>query len=265
MKYLLLPLAAWLLAACHPDGPATPTSPRSADNDTGRPTPYDTLHVAGGAVLRLTPIAEATYRQAPTDTGFVNTDYEATLAADTGRVRRQGADLRLQPAQGPAVRFRNEQQQMTTPGETVTYLLATHTCYYRGVLPGTRQWLVEINELTLAHGYSGERYHSYYCLVDQRTGQRTTLVGFPAVSPDGRYLVCTASGLYRDQELDGPFGLQLVALGAGAPRPLWLRDPQHWGPDAARWAGPRTLRLAQNRLLPDGHDAPSTYVELTLP
>lgn len=265
MKPLLLPLAAWLLASCHAEAPATPTAPRSADNEAGRPTPYDTLHVAGDGVLHLQPISAATYRQTLHDSLFGSTDYEATLAADTGRVRRQDAHLLLQPAQGPAVTFRNQQEARQTPGETASYLLATRTYYYRGVVPGTHQWLVDIHEINYKFFGLREVHHAYYCLVDQRTGQRTTLVGFPAVSPDGRYLVCTASGLYRDQGLEGPSGLQLVQLGAGAPRPGWLRDPQHWGPDEARWAGPRTLRLAQARLLPDGHDAPPTYVELTLP
>lgn len=273
MKHLLLPVAC-LLVDCHPEAaPATATSLRSADNATGRPTPYDTLHVAGGAVLRLAPITEATYQQAPADTAFAATRYEDTLQADNaatlglgrGPVRRQGDDLTLQPTQGTAVHFRNQAQEQGSAGEAGSSLLATRTYAYRGTVPGTRQWLLDVGELNHAFLGLGERHHAYYCLVDQRTGQRTPLVGFPAVSPDGRYLVGAASGLYRDQGLQGPFGLQLVQLGTGAPRPCWLRDPQYWGPSAARWVGPRTLRLVQNRLLPDGRDAPPTYVELTLP
>lgn len=261
MKYLPLP-AALLLAACHSDAPATATSLRSADAD--RSSAYDTLHVAGGGVLHLQPITEEAFRRVPEDTTY-KADYEATLAADTGRVRRQGADLVLQPAQGPAVTFRNRTESVELPGGTGSYNLATGTYYYRGLLPGTHQWLVDASELRYTRFRHSERHHSYYCLIDQRTGRQTNLVSFPVVSPDGRYLLCAASGLYEDLGLDGPAGLQLVQLGSGAPRPCWLRNPQHWGPDAPRWAGPRTVVLEQVRLLPNGHDAPSTYVELTLP
>ncbi|MGI4870923.1 MAG: hypothetical protein ACRYFX_07065 [Janthinobacterium lividum] len=261
MKYLLLP-AALLLVACHSDTPATATSLRSADAD--RFSAYDTLHVAGDGVLHLKPITEAAFRRVPEDTTY-KADYEATLAADTGRVRRQGTDLILRPAQGPAVTLRNKQEKVEMPDGQGSYNLATATYYYRGPLPGTHQWLVDINELYPAHFGSHERYHTYYCLIDQRTGRQTKLVSFPVVSPDGRYLLCAASGLYEDLGLEGPAGLQFVQLGPGAPRPCWLRNPRHWGPDAPRWAGPRTVVLEQARLLPNGHDAPSTYVELTLP
>jgi len=260
MKYLLLP-AALLLAACDSDAPATGTALRSADSAYS--SAYDTLHVAGG-VLHLKPITEAAFLRVPEDTSYT-ADYEASLTADTGRVRRQGNDLILQPTQAPAVRFRNTQEEVELPGGTGSYNLGTGTYYYRGSLPGTHQWLVYATELHRSRFGSDERHHSYHCLVDQRTGQRTHLVGFPVVSPDGRYLLCAASGLYEDQGLEGPAGLQLVELGPGVPRLRWLRNPRHWGPDGPRWAGPRTAVLAQARLRPDGYDAPSTYVELTLP
>ena len=259
MKYLLLSTTL-LLAACHSE--PTGTSLRSADAE--RPTPYDTLHVAGGGVLHLKPITEAAFRRVPEDTTY-KADYEATLSADTGRVRRQGLSLILAPARGPAVTLRNQSEETELPGGGGSYNLATCTYYYRGPLPGTHQWLVDIGELHPAHFGFGEHQYAYYCLIDQRTGQRTNLVGFPVVSPDGRYLLCAASGLYEDSGLEGPLGLQLFQLGPGAPRPCWLRNPAHWGPAAPRWAGPRTVVLAQARLLPDGRDAPPTYVELALP
>jgi len=260
MKYLLLPAALWL-AACQSDAPATGTVLRSADSAYS--SAYDTLHVAG-AVLHLKPITEAAFRRVPEDTSYT-ADYETTLTADPGRVRRQDDDLILQPAQGPAVRFRDTREEVELPGGTGSYNLATATYYYRGPLPGTHQWLVAATELHRSRFGFSERHHSYHCLIDQRTGQRTHLVSFPVVSPDGRYLLCAASGLYEDQGLEGPAGLQLVELGPGAPRPRWLRNPRHWGPDGLRWTGPRTAVLAQARLRPDGHDAPYTYVALTLP
>ena len=228
------------------------TSLRSGDADST--TVYDTLHVAGG-VLRLTPITEEAFRRVPKDTVFAATDYEATLSADTGRVRRRDFDLVLQPAQGPAVTFRNQQELVELPGGTGSYANGTHTYFYCGVLPGTHQWLV----------YMSEPHHPYHCLIDQRTGQRTDLVGFPLVSPDGRYLFCVASGLYQDMGVDGPSGLQLCQVGPGAPRVCWLRNPRRWGPADARWAGPRTVVVEQARLLPSGKDAPPSYVEVTLP
>ena len=247
--------------ACHPDAPTTGTSLRSADAD--RSSPYDTLHVAGGGVLRLTPITAAAFERVPEDTTY-KADYEATLSADTGRVRRQGLDLILQPAQGPAIVLHGESENIGGVGDD-SYRIATRTYSYRGPLPGTHQWLVDIGELRPARFGRGERQHAYYCLFDQRTGQRTNLVSFPVASPDGRYLLCAVSGLYEDQGLDGPSGLQLLEIGPGTPRTCWLRSPTHWGADAPRWVGPRTVVLTQVRLLPDGHDAPSTYVEFTLP
>ena len=109
-RYLLL--LALPAAACHPDqpvaadSPATPAAPASQafapptgrlrSGDSVPATDHDTLRVPGG-VLYLKPSTAAAFERAPTEL-----DWEADKRLpSTGRVRRVGNDLLLQPERGP--------------------------------------------------------------------------------------------------------------------------------------------------------------------
>lgn len=265
-------LAGALLAvACQPDKPAStktpattapPEAPAAATPPTGpltsadaaRNTDHDTLRVAGG-VVRARPSTAAAFEQwrgtdplppEPNDT------LDSPLDQTQGRVHRQGLDLLIQPEKGPALKLHNHMQEADFDLEHASDRAGRYR--YWGALPTARQWVLSV---------------AYYetsgvDLIDQRTGRRTDLWGRPVVSPDGRYLLSTSSGLGGGDQING---LQLFQLEATGPRKLWERDLTHWAPERARWAGPHTVLVEQRRLPAEGvqDDPPLTYLELDLP
>lgn len=259
MKHLLWVAGIGLsgLAACRPDssGPAAaPHHPQPTaalrSGDAEQNTPQDTLRTVSGAVLRLRPVSEADFNRLPEQLGGY---LDSTLTAADGRVRRQGQDLLFRPEQGPEVRL---PAVLAGPGgpDDPTGRAVPH---YWGELPAARQWVVATEQES----------RQVTTLVDQRTGQLTEVVGLPAVSPDGRYLMGVRSDQANDGSDESATGIQLFRLGAGPPRLLWTREPLRWGATRARWSGPRTVVLEQERTPPSQEDAgpPPTYLELTLP
>ncbi|MGI4873792.1 MAG: hypothetical protein ACRYFX_21745 [Janthinobacterium lividum] len=260
MRYYFL-LLALPIAACHPDQPAanqlppvatapalpappafTPPAGPLRSGDTERPTDHDTLHVPGGGILYLKPTTAAAFRQVPDE---LRTNVDSALTA-TGRVRRVGDDLLLQPDSGPLVKF------TASPANEIY-----NRPRYLGALAGAHLWVVQ----TDAEG------QTVLTLIDQRTGRRTVVMGRPAVSPDGQYLFSGHSGQGNDGSDESATGMELYRLAADGPHLLWTRDTQHWGTNEARWSGPHTVLLRQDYQGASQEDeAPAdTYVEVTLP
>ena len=218
--------------ACRPDAPATQQAPVAAAPVTPAktapatalgPTPAalpDTLHLPGGPVLRLVPGTAAAFGQAAADSlpdlGAESGDQH--LAATQGRVRRQGLALLLAPAQGPAVRL------TSTPPPDFKNDSASVRYVYRGSLPAAHQWVVQ------AWFWESDGT----VLVDQRTGRQLLVYGWPAASPDGRYVLVASPGLGGGDQVNS---LSLVGITADGPRLLWQRSPETWAPERARWAG----------------------------
>ncbi|GAB3637377.1 hypothetical protein GCM10027422_29670 [Hymenobacter arcticus] len=275
MKLYLGPALLLLLASCRPDQPAgnaaapqsPPTAPAAASASAAAPT--DTLAVADSVghrigILNLRPSTKAEFAKLPAGPLPARpSDDErpeslahvpdAPLPAD-GRVQRRGELLILHPAQGPAITLKPEPTSEDGPeGKDIGY-------YYWGSLPQVYQWVVDV---TTDEGPA-------VLLVDQRTGHRTSLLGEPSVSPDGRYLL----SMCEDVTSGGtPTDLSLYRCGSGAPQLVWSRDPQRWGPRAARWRDARHVVLLQAH--PDADPnadvataaarVPLTYAELELP
>lgn len=244
LRFLLAPLV--LLAACHPDDkPTATTAPPDPAATTAPPDPGatptapatvaatpDTLHVADSlgrrvGVLGLRPSTAAAYQQLPagplparpTDNPNPSATRDAPLPAD-GRVQRQGEQLRLRPAQGPAVLLTPQPSSEDGPqGVDIAY-------YYWGSLPAAHQWVVDV---VMDDGSS-------VLLVDQRTGRRTTLLGQPSVSPDGRHLLSMSEDVISGGT---PTNLSLYRCDGPAPQLVWSRDLAAWGPRAARWRDAR--------------------------
>lgn len=269
-RYLLLLLLP--ATACHPDQPtttgqpATPATPADQpaaslpaftpptgplrSGDTTRPTDHDTLHVPGGSVLYLKPSTAGAWAKAP-----------AQLAADvdkqltnTGRVRRVGRELLLQPEHGALVTFVTRLSDDPGPDDAV---LNQAKPIYLGELPQAHLWVVETMYMD----------KSVTTLVDQHTGRRTDVTGRPAVSPDGQLLLSTRSDQGNDGSDQSDVGTQLYQLTPAGPRLLWTRLTQYWGSHEARWLGPRTLLLKQD-YEPANQEAsppPETYVQVELP
>jgi hypothetical protein len=254
--------AALLLASCRPDQPATTTGPAPAAAPTPAPArpaaSADTLHVADSlgrpaGVLRLRPSTPAAFDQLdaalPARPSDARRAADAPLPAD-GRVQRQGEDLVLHPAQGPAVTLHPVPSPDAPEGNDNSY-------YYWGSLPGVQQWVIDV---VTDEGPA-------VLLVDQRTGQRTRLLGMPAVSPDSRYLLSVCEDVASG---GSPTNLSLYRCTEGPPQLVWTRDLVDWGPRAARWRDARHVVLAQAHASPDGDVTastrlPLTYAELELP
>jgi hypothetical protein len=268
---LLLGLPA---AACHPDQPATTGAPaaqgapasqppapaapavftpptgRLRSGDTDHPTDHDTLHVPGGGVLYLKPSTASAFEQAPTELAW---EADKRLTA-TGRVRRVGDDLLLQPERGPVVKFTTRRITEHSSNAEINQQAESH---YLGQLAKAHAWVVQTDSAT----------KHVTTLVDQRTGRRTTVTGQPAVSPDGQYLLSTRSDQGNDGSDESTVGTQLYQLTPAGPRLLWTRLTQRWGSSEARWIGPRTVLLKQEYESADQEsDAPpETYVQVELP
>lgn len=271
-RYLLL--LALPAAACHPDQPAatgqpaapaapaaqpaatppalafTPPAGPLRSGDTERPTDHDTLRVPGGGVLYLKPSTAAAFAQAPTELAW-DADKQLTTS---GKVRRVGNDLLLQPDQGPVVKFTTRRTSENSSNEDLDNQAESH---YLGQLAKAHAWVV-LTDSSTKHVTT---------LVDQRTGRRTIVTGRPAVSPDGQYLLSTRSDQGNDGSDESAVGTQLYQLTPAGPRLLWTRLTQRWGSDEARWLGPRTVLLKQDHESADQESAapPETYVQVELP
>ena len=219
---LLLMLPA---AACHPDQPATtdapvaqraPTSQAPAptapavftpptgplrSGDTEHPTDHDTLHVPGG-VLYLKPGTAAAFERVPNELTW-EADKRLTT---TGRVRRVGDDLLLQPEHGPVVKFTTRRTTEHSSDAEINQQAESH---YLGQLAQAHAWVVQTDSAT----------KHVTTLVDQRTGGRTIVTGQPAASPDGQYLLSTRSDQGNDGSDESAVGMQLYQLTPGRPAP----------------------------------------------
>ncbi|OON70895.1 hypothetical protein B0919_02510 [Hymenobacter sp. CRA2] len=256
-------LAALLAATgCRPDSPTTdtpaaahtPTPAASATENQPAAAATDTFQLPDGQVIALRPSSAAVFeRLAAAETLPPDLDAESrdqNLTATQGRVRRDGLDLLLQPAQGPVVRLHSTPPAEFTleNGDAVRYV-------YWGSLPQAHQWVVQ--------AWFWES--SAVMLVDQRTGRQLEVAGRPAASPDGRYVLSTSPGLGGGDQVNS---LSLVQIEAAGPRLLWQREPEAWAPERARWAGSGRALLRISRVDSAGQlpepPAPA-YVELALP
>jgi hypothetical protein len=178
---------------------------------------------------------------------------DAPLPPD-GRVQRRGNLLILRPTQGPAVTLTPAAASDEGPeGNDLAYA-------YWGSLPLAHQWVIDV---VTDEGPA-------VLLVDQRTGQRTSLLGAPSLSPDGRYLLSVCEDVTSGAT---PTEISLYRCGSGAPQLVWARNLERWGARAARW------RDACHAVLLQAHPDPSpqadvataatrvplTYAELELP
>lgn len=267
--------ALLLLASCHPDQPATTTAAPPAATApaavaaSAAVAPTDTLAVADSvghrvAVLPLRPSTQGAFAKLPAGPLPARPSDDARPESQThtpdaplptdGRVLRRGNLLILHPAQGPAVTLTPAAVTDEGPeGNDLAYA-------YWGSLPQVHQWVVDV---VTDEGPA-------VLLIDQRTGRRTSLLGAPSVSPDGRYLLSVCEDVTSGST---PTEISLYRCGSGAPQLVWARDPQRWGPRAARWRDARHVVLLQAH--PDADPqadvataatrVPLTYAELELP
>ncbi|MET4108352.1 hypothetical protein [Hymenobacter sp. UYP22] len=241
-------------AACRPDGaPTQQAPPANSVADTGPPArPGDTLHLPGNQVIPLRPSTAEAFNQQPGNglPEMVNQPDTEPLPSTQGKVRRQGLDLFLRPLRGNEVKLSSspDEQFLLQNSGAVRYI-------YWGSLPAAHQWVVR----AWYHESDGT------VLVDQRTGQQLEVVGTPATSADGRFVLLTSPGLGGGDQVNA---LSFVEIEDAGPRLVWMREPTTWEPQEARWANPGIAVLKLRHLNAQGEmpdDAPSEYVQLPLP
>jgi hypothetical protein len=274
MKYYAV--LALVLAACQPDKPvattAAPTASSAGETSSATAAPAtDTLHVAdslgrSAGVVRLRPSTKAVFDQlratdplpmrpseqeeAALASGKpTSANPDAPLPAD-GRVQRRGETLVFRPAQGPAITLRPVPSPDGPEGNDNAYI-------YWGSLPAAHQWVVDVST---DEGPA-------VLLVDQRTGRRTSLLGAPALSPDGRYLLSVCEDVASGGT---PTEMSLYRTDGLAPQLVWSRTLVNWGPRRARWRDARHVVLEQAHADPSGDvmastKLPLTYAEIELP
>lgn len=274
MKTLVSPVLLLLLANCRPDQPArneatSPAATAPATPNISAVAPTDTLAVADSmgrrvAVLQLRPSTPAAFAKLPAGPLPARPSDDEKPESQThlpdaplppdGRVQRRGNLLILRPTQGPAVTLTPAAASDEGPeGNDLAYA-------YWGSLPLAHQWVIDV---VTDEGPA-------VLLVDQRTGQRTSLLGAPSLSPDGRYLLSVCEDVTSGAT---PTEISLYRCGSGAPQLVWARNLERWGARAARW------RDACHAVLLQAHPDPSpqadvataatrvplTYAELELP
>lgn len=210
----------------------------------------DTLHLPNGVVVRLEPISRETFEASPPTQQVTLAGENARaglptekqqIALDSARVKRDGLSLLLKPEQGPLIKLTDSAPDSA---ENEYYLYLT-------TVPGTRHWLVDM----LLDGEVG-----YYLLVDQRTGDRDTLIQYPVLSPSRNLIAC---GVTSGSAGYGPEGLELWhKTEQGEFARSWYREIP--GVSEVRWENDHTLLLFQEYVagMPD---AKRRYVRLRLP
>ena len=257
LNYRLKKLAIGSLligTACRPD--SAPTQEHSAAHVAHDASvavlPGDTLHLPNGEVIQLRPSTAEVFNRLPGNglPDLPNQPDAEPLATAPSQVRRQGLDLFLQPARGSEVKL------SSTPDAQFTLQNSDGVKYmYWGSLPAAHQWVVR------AWYWESDGT----VLVDQRTGQRLELMGTPATSADGRFVLLASPGLSGGDQVNS---LALVKIEDAGPRLLWKREPTTWEPEEVRWANPGIAVLKLRHLNAQGEmpdDAPAAYVKLPLP
>ena len=205
-------------------------------------TAADTFRLSSGRVFRLEIITEKQYAQAgapsrehkfPADSAVAVAAEAAYLQASAGRAWRRADTLFFKTALGKIIRLQD--------GPTYHQEEDSYEGYrYLDDLGAIQQWLVEVGKWEGGH----------YLLIDQRTGKRTNLIGYPVISPDQTQFICAnSSPTGYDWN-----GLQLWGKPRGLPPQLrWQRLSDGFHPGIAalipRWENAKTVLFQEDFLI----------------
>jgi hypothetical protein len=149
------------------------------------------------------------------------------LPADDG-VDRKGDTLLLALAAGDTVRLVDRRGDAS---EVMHYSYQTRW-------PGAGLMVIQLQY------YEG----SEYVLVDETTGERTTLPHWPLRAPGGERFAVLSFGLEAGY---GPNTLQIWDLSDDGPELQWSVEPEDWGPAEGHWEDDFTLRFVQRQYCDD--------------
>ncbi len=197
----------------------------------------DTVTI-GNQLYNITSSTAAEFRQVPEFPA--DTSEAVNILKDSMRVRRAGDSLVLTLANG------RQKVMVNNNNDNEEYTQYTYQAY----LPAIEHWVV-FN--------AGYEWHSYE-LIDSRNGEMTRTIGFPELSPDKKYFICSNTDLMAAFTLNG---FQLFQLTPGLnPVLLQERELVNWGPATIKWKDATTLVALQHYL--DAHSEEHTrFIRLT--
>lgn len=197
----------------------------------------DTVTI-GNQLYNITSSTAAEFQQVPEI--LADTSEAVNILKDSVHVRRTGDSLVLTLANG------RQKVMVNNNNDNEEYTQYTYQAY----LPAIEHWVV-FN--------AGYEWHSYE-LIDSRNGEMTRTIGFPELSPDKKYFICSNTDLMAAFTLNG---FQLFQLTPGLnPVLLQERELVNWGPATIKWKDATTLVALQHYL--DAHSEEHTrFIRLT--
>lgn len=200
-------------------------------------TVIDTVTI-GDRLYNITPATAAEFQQVPE---FVADTSEAVnIRKDSLRVRRSGDSLIITLANGL------QKVMINNNNDNEEYTQYTFQAY----LPAMEHWVV-FN--------AGYEWHSYE-LINTRTGEMTRTIGFPELSPDKKYFICSNTDLMAAFTTNGFELFQLTP--EGKPVLLQERVLVNWGPAVIKWKDANTL-MALQHYLDAGSEEHTRFIRLT--
>lgn len=228
MKRIAFILSAFYFVSCQQPVPTA----ESAKDSALAVTPIDTVLALvgdtvtiGGQLYNMTVITEEEYMGVP-EWSPVDTSESAKILPDSARVHRVGDSLVLTLGNG------QQKVMVNNNNDNDEYTQYSYEAY----LPALQHWVV-FN--------AGYEWHSFE-LIDSRTGEMTRTIGFPELSPDKKYFICSNTDLMAAFTLNG---FQLFQVTPSL-KPVLLQEQEleNWGASTIKWKDGKTLLALQHYL-----------------
>lgn len=224
MKRIAFALCALYLVSCQQSpntGEAVKDSALAVTDSAA--VVIDTVTI-GDQLYDITPATAAEFQQVPEF--MPDTSEAVNIRRDSVRVRRAGDSLILTLADG------RQKVMINNNNDNEEYTQYTYQAY----LPALEHWVV-FN--------AGYEWHSYE-LINCRNGEMTRTIGFPELSPDKKYFLCSNTDLVAAFTENG---FQLFRFTPGqSPVLLQERELVNWGPATMKWKDTATLVALQHYL-----------------
>lgn len=217
---VLLPSLLLALAACGDAPPSQDAPPDGRDAGIGAEPTQDSPAMTGESARPVSPDPQVLCDTIRNTLRCARAVEEAALQ-ETDRVRRQGDTL--------LVRLSDDTLRLIDrPGEGSDVIHFSFQAHW----PDRGFYLIH------QQYYEG----SAHLLVNDATGQRTTIPDRPLRGPDGQRFAVLSFDLEAGYN---PNTLQIWRFDGDAPAMEWETNPDTWGPVDGRWLGPRSLEFTR--------------------
>ncbi|SIN67407.1 hypothetical protein SAMN04488055_0496 [Chitinophaga niabensis] len=224
MMRIAIAFCALYLVSCQQSSKTEEGTKDSTVTDTDAAAVIIDTVTIGHQLYNITTSTAAEFQQVPEF--LADTSEAVNILRDSMRVRRAGDSLILTLANGL------QKVMVNNNNHTEEYTQYTYQAY----LPAIEHWVV-FN--------AGYEWHSYE-LVNARNGEMTRTIGFPELSPDKRFFICSNTDLMAAFTLNG---FQLFQLTPDLnPVLLQERELVNWGPATIKWKDATNLVALQHYL-----------------